>query len=64
MLEIALLFSTISSWLPSLNMLDAGPTTTTIAEVFFGLWAAGGLAALVFHKPIERYTLAHHTQPA
>lgn len=64
MLETALLFSVISSWLPTLGLLDAGAATTTIAGVFFGIWAAGGLATLVFHKPIERYTLEHHTQPA
>ena len=64
MLETALLFSVISSWLPSLGMLDAGPVTTTLAQVFFGLWATGGLAALVMHKSIERNAIAHHTQPA
>ena len=64
MLETALLFSVISSWLPALGMLDAGAVTTTIAQVFFGLWAAGGLVALIMHKSIERNALAHHTQPA
>jgi hypothetical protein len=64
MLEIALFFSTISSWAPPLGYLDAGPTMATIAQVFFGIWAAGGLAALVMHKPIERNALAHHTQAA
>lgn len=64
MLETALLFSVISSWLPVLGVLDAGQTTTTIALVFFAIWAVGGALALIFHKPIERYTLEHHTQPA
>ncbi|MDB4935156.1 MAG: hypothetical protein JWP87_2128 [Labilithrix sp.] len=64
MLEIALLFSTIASWAPTLGYLDAGTTHATIAQVFFGVWAAGGLLALVLHKPIERNALAHHTQPA
>jgi hypothetical protein len=64
MLETALLFTTLSTWLPWLGMLDLGTTTTTVAEAFFGLWAVAGVAALVFHKPIERYSLAHHTQPA
>jgi hypothetical protein len=64
MLEIALLFSTISSWAPPLGYLDTGTTTATIAQVFFGIWAAGGLAALLMHKPIERNALAHHTQAA
>jgi hypothetical protein len=64
MLETGLLFSLISSWAPSLHMLDAGNTTTTIAQVFFGLWAVGGLVALVMHKPIERNALEHHTQAA
>ena len=64
MLETALLFSLISSWAPTLNMLDLGTTTTTIAQVFYGLWAVGGLAALVMHKSIERNALAHHTQTA
>lgn len=64
MLETALLFSVISSWLPTLGLLDAGAATTTLTAVFAGIWAAGGIAALVFHRPIERYTLAHHTQPA
>jgi hypothetical protein len=64
MLETALLFSVISSWLPALGLLDAGAVTTTLAVVFFGIWALGAVAALIFHKPIERYTLEHHTQPA
>ncbi len=64
MLEAGLLFSLLSSWAPSLHMLDAGTTSTTIAQVFFGIWAAGGLAALIMHKPIERNALAHHTQLA
>jgi hypothetical protein len=64
MLETALLFSVISSWAPPLGMLDLGEVTTRIAQVFYGLWAVGGLAALVMHKSIERNALAHHTQPA
>ncbi len=64
MLETALLFSFFSSWAPSLDMLDAGTIATRIAQVFFGIWAAGGLAALIMHKPIERNALAHHTVAA
>ena len=64
MLETALLFSTLSSWAPTLGYLDTGTTTATLAQVFFGLWAAGGLLALVLHKPIERNALAHHTVAA
>jgi hypothetical protein len=64
MLETALLFSVISSWLPPLGLLDAGAVTTTLAQVFFAIWAVGGLIALVMHKSIERNAIAHHTQPA
>jgi hypothetical protein len=64
MLEIALLFSTISSWAPTFGYLDSGTTTATLAQVFFGVWAAGGLVALMMHKTIERNALAHHTQAA
>ena len=64
MLETALTFSVLASWLPQLGALDAGQTSSTLAQVFFGIWAAGGLVALIMHKSIERNALAHHTQPA
>jgi hypothetical protein len=64
MLETALLFSVLASWLAPLGALDAGQTSSTLAQVFFAIWAAGGLVALVLHKAIERNAIAHHTQPA
>jgi hypothetical protein len=59
MLETALVLSLISSLSSTFGYLSTGLTIATIAMVFYAIWAVGGVLAIMFHKPIERFATAH-----
>ena len=59
MLETALVLSLISSWSSTFGYLSAGMALATIAIVFYAIWALGGVLAMMFHKPLERFASAH-----
>jgi hypothetical protein len=59
MLETAVVFTLISSLSSTFGYLSVGMAIASIALIFYAIWAVGGLLAIMFHKPIERFATAH-----
>jgi hypothetical protein len=59
MLETALLLTLISSWSSTLGLFSAAMAIATIAIVFYAIWVLGGILAVMFAKPIERFATDH-----
>ena len=59
MLETALLLTLISSVAATLGLFKGAMTIATVAIVFYAIWVLGGILAVMFAKPIERFATEH-----
>ena len=59
MLETALLLTLISSVSATLGLFKGATAIATVAIVFYAIWVLGGILAVMFAKPIERFATEH-----